>query len=408
MNAPFDASRVAEEAVQRAAEGAASEPAPTWIDDDAWIEADLPKRPWVAPGFALRGAVTLLCGPPSAMKSSTVLAWACALALGVDFGRFHPVSAEPVIVYNVEDDRIEQRRRLSATLRQFGATAVDIAGKVIRIGPNGVGTLLLRGDNGKIRFTPAMDRLEKLIVDRRPAAIIVDPLAELHNADENDNTALRAVVARFRELATTYNIAVILLHHTRKGGNASPGDPDIARGASAIIGAVRIAMTLTGMSKEDAEEFGLPTDAKARSAFVRLDDAKQNYSAIRDAEWFEKLVHVLDSGEAVPAATPWTPPETKQATQADLTALTTAIKRGSPTSEPWSPKLSADGRSIRQLLISHGFTGADAQKACMARLTNECDVKVGQFKSKVRKTTATGLHVEFAPPALWIIEGGSQ
>ena len=62
------------------------------------------------------------------------------------------------------------------------------------------------------------------------------------------------------------------------------------------------------MSEDDARAFGLPTDAKARSNFVRLDDAKQNYAPIRDAEWFEKVVHVLDSGEAVPAATPWTPP----------------------------------------------------------------------------------------------------
>lgn len=400
MTAPFDAAHVAAEAVRRAAE-ATSESAPTlWVDDEAWTEADLPLRPWVAPGFALRGAVTLLCGPPSAMKSSTALAWACACALGVPYGRFKPVNAAPAIVYNVEDDLLEQRRRLSATLRQFNAQPADIAGKVIRTGPFGIGTLLIHGDDGKVQFTDAMGRLETLIDERKPAILVVDPLAELHNADENDNTAIRAVVARFRELAITHNIAVVVLHHTRKGSNTSPGDPDIARGASAIIGAVRIALTLIGMSEDDAAAFGLPIEAKARSNFVRLDDAKQNYAAIRDGEWFEKMVHVLDSSEAVPAATPWTPPAAKVASQTDLVTLTKAIEHGSEAGEPYSPKLSPDPRSIRQLLTAHGFLGPDAQKACLIRLKNECRVAEARFKRKNRNV-AIGLHVGFRPECAW-------
>jgi len=379
-----------------------SEPPPAlWIDDEPWIEAELPRRPWVAPGFALRGAVTLLCGPPSALKSSLALAWACSLALGQDFGRFRPVQAAPVIVYNVEDDQTEQRRRLSATLRQFGATPADIAGKVIRTGPSSIGTLLARDEDGNLQFTPAMQRLEQMIAARKPALLIVDPLAELHSEEENDNTAIRAVIARFRALAVAHNIAVVVLHHTRKGGAASPGDPDIARGASAIIGAVRVALTLTGMSEDDAQAFGLPTDAKARSNFVRLDDAKQNYAPIRDAQWFEKLVHELDNGELVPAATPWTPPEAKEATQADLAALATAIERGAPGGEPYSPRLSNDVRSVKRLLEQYGFTGSDAQKNAMQRLQGECHVSGAQYRRPMNRVKAVGLRVGDLPVADW-------
>ena len=41
--------------------------------------------------------------------------------------------------------------------------------------------------------------------------LIVDPLAELHTEQENDNTALRSVIANFRALAVTFNMAVIVL-----------------------------------------------------------------------------------------------------------------------------------------------------------------------------------------------------
>jgi hypothetical protein len=384
-----------------------AEPSVIWVDDASWDEAQIPHRPWIAPGFLLRGAVTLLCGPPSAMKSSLVLSWACAVALMKDFGRLHPVGPpSPVLVYNVEDNAIEQRRRLSATLRQFGATPTDISGRVIRTGPKGLGTLLVRDDKGNIQFTPAMDGLKALIEERKPAVLVVDPLAELHVCEENDNNALRGVVAAFRQLAVKYNMAVLVLHHTRKGGATSPGDPDIARGASAIIGAARIVLTLTGMSEADAEAFGRPSDSKSRGSFTRLDDAKQNYHAIRDAEWFQKHPYTLDSEEVVPAAEPWTPPEAKVASQTDLIALAKAIEHGSPGGEAFSPKLSADPRSVRTLLVTHGFVGTDTQKACLQRLRNECGVEEAKFKRKNR-STANGLHVGFKPQLLWIGDGGA-
>ena len=122
-------------------------PSPLWCDLDEWTEADIQRRPWIAPGYLLRRAVTLLIGPPSIMKSSLVLGQACALALGIDFGRFQPVAAGVTILYNVEDDATEQRRRLSAALRQIPlATPAQIREKVIRTGPSGI-VLALVGQN---------------------------------------------------------------------------------------------------------------------------------------------------------------------------------------------------------------------------------------------------------------------
>ncbi len=374
-----------------------------WIDDDEWTEKDIPCRPWVVPGYALRGAVTLLCGPPSALKSSLVLAWGCSLALHHAFGRFKPLSEGTMLIYNVEDDQLEQRRRLSATLRQFPGTPSSIKGKIIRTGPEQIGTLLIRGEDGAITFTAAMQALDELIEQRKPDVLVCDPLAELHTSEENDNTALRAEIAEFRKLAVKHNIAVIILHHTRKGSSTSPGDPDIARGASAIIGAARIVLTVTGMAEADAQEIGVPTDHVARSRHIRMDDAKANYTALRDAEWFEKTAYPLDNGEWVAAAVPWTPPAAKLASQSELSAIATAIEKGAPSGEPWSGKLSADGRSVRALLEQHGFSG-DAQKAVIARLMAECSVEAGRYKRPVSRVPSGGLRIGALPAADWIEE----
>jgi hypothetical protein len=185
----------------------------------------------------------------------------------------------------------------------------------------------------------------------------------------------------------------------RKGSSASPGDPDTARGASAIMGAVRTAFTVTGMSEADAQALGVPSDAEARSSYARLDHAKSNYAPVRDAEWFQKVPYTLAHGEVVPAAVPWTPPAAKVATTGDLAALAAGIQVGAAGGLPWSPKLSKDARSVGRLFAQFGFHGA-AQKDVLGRLQTECGMESGQWQNSDSHWVA-GLRIEGKPAVKW-------
>ena len=55
----------------------------TWFADGDWSEADIPARSWIAPGYLLRGTVTLVVGPGGVSKSTLMIAYAVALALEV-------------------------------------------------------------------------------------------------------------------------------------------------------------------------------------------------------------------------------------------------------------------------------------------------------------------------------------
>src|SRR5439155_12407120 len=105
------------------------------------------------------------------------------------------------------------------------------------VGPKNVGTLIELSD-GKVVRTDAFGDLDIILKEFQPDVLILDPLVEMHTAEENDNTALRSVLAEFRALAVRRKMAVIILHHSRKplAGHA-PGDPDTLRGASSIVGA---------------------------------------------------------------------------------------------------------------------------------------------------------------------------
>lgn len=282
-------------------------PPTLWVDADGWEEGAIAPRPWVARGYMMRGAVSVLSGPGSAGKSSLMVGWAIASALGVRWHRFFPANPLKVMLYNTEDDRDEQRRRMSATLRQFDRLPRDLAGKVVRVGPSSTGTLLRRDPfTGKLRPTAAMDELEALVEQHKPDVLVLDPLVELHDAEENDNTAVRMVMARFRSMAIKHNMAVVLIHHSRKGVAGAYGDPDTLRGASAIVGAARIVLTVMTMDEDQANKLGI--DPRERSRYFRVDGAKSNYAPLHEAEWFERVEYELDNGEKVAAAVPWEAP----------------------------------------------------------------------------------------------------
>ena len=277
-----------------------------WVSKGGWDESGIAQRPWVAPGYLMRGAVTVLAGPGSAGKSSIAKAWAMAATFGEDFSRIRFANPMRVLTYNTEDDLAEEQRRIGAALRQFNRAAAEIPQTFIIAGPQQVGTLIERDPmSGYVVNTAAMRQLVAVMTEAQPDIVILDPLVELHNAEENDNTGLRAVIAEFRTLAQRFNCAILILHHTRKGATV-PGDPDSLRGASAIVGAARVVMTCVPMSEDEAAKLGI--DPKHRRWYFRVDSAKQNYAPIEDAEWFRRTLYTLDNGEEIVAAEPWAPP----------------------------------------------------------------------------------------------------
>jgi hypothetical protein len=299
---------------------------PLWVDRAAFNAAAIPRRPWAVPGYLMRGSVTVLSGQGAGGKSSLVVRWTIAAATGQAIGQFAPSAPLKVVNYNTEDDIDEQQRRYSAALKASGHDP-DVMQDIIRCGPEDVGTLFERDQaTGRITPTAAMAQLEELCVSTDADVLFCDPLAELHNAEENDNTAMRAVVAAFRSLAKRLKIAVVILHHDRKG-NSSPGDMDRVRGASAISGAVRVMLTLTTMTEEEAEKLGIRPEERRRH--FRIDGAKSNYAPTQEAEWWRLAAYEIENGEQIAACMPWQAPSPWAGLQWDqITKIIAEIEAG--------------------------------------------------------------------------------
>ena len=340
----------------------------------------------------MRKAVSSLVGRGGTSKSQLAVAQSLALALGQAIGRFRPRKAYRVLLLNSEDDDQEQQRRISSQLRILGRKSEDLADRLGRVSVKSSAPLIGMSEEGHIAELAPMAELRRLIKHFEPDVVVVDPLVDLHSASENDNVEMRQVMSLLRALAIDFNVAVLVVHHSGKG-QAAPGDADAARGASSIVNLARICLTVSAMNEDEAKSLSIPPDRRNR--FFRLDGAKANYTALAETEWFERVVHRLANGDDVAAVSPWAPP-VDVITSEKRVAIEAGIAEGSPDG-PWSPKLSNDPRSFRQLCLTNGVRTAEGQRQLLRQL-EAAGYIVTTFRKASNRSLAQGLKTPNGQP----------
>jgi hypothetical protein len=138
----------------------------------------------------------------------------------------------------------------------------------------------------------------------------------MHTTGESDNVKMRQVIDTFAAIANNTECALEVVHHVRKKavGQEEHTTAD-ARGAGAIIDAVRSARVLNTMSKQEAET--MEVDDLDRLRYVRLDRGKANMVPAGVASWLKFESVQLDNGDPnedipgdnVGVITRWDPPD---------------------------------------------------------------------------------------------------
>jgi hypothetical protein len=161
------------------------------------------------------------------------------------------------------------------------------------------------------------------------------------------------------KLATEFNIAVDVPHHTKKGQQTA-GDADAGRGASAARDAGRLMYTLTRMTASEGETFGIP--AEERRLYVRLDSSKVNIAPPSgEATWFKLIGVRLENGTAdypdgdeVQTVVPWHPPKIwADLSTAQLNAALDEIEAGLPNGQRYSDASKAKDRAAWSVVLKH-------------------------------------------------------
>jgi|GEM_PF-4726514 len=252
-----------------------------------------PKRDWVFGRTCLTSAVALLVGVAGVGKSTYALQVACSVAEGKShFGQYVPV-ARPVIVVSAEENRDEVTRRLMAAAQMMRLSAEALArvyiisGQPFRLGDD----LAEVGCRANV-----LAELQAIIKRTGAGLVIIDPLVEVHEVDENSNDGMRRVIADLRAIAEHGRCAVLVVHHAGKGAGGA-GDQNLSRGASSVVGAVRSMVTLVPLCKQEANSYGI--SAEDAGDYVRVDGAKNNYSRLGATIILKKNSVLLPNGDDV-------------------------------------------------------------------------------------------------------------
>lgn len=274
--------------------------------EDTWGNAvmpdRIPERPWLVERMLIEGAVTMLLAAGSAGKSSMSLALAAHLALGKDFAGYKARRACKTMVYNGEDDLTEQSRRLLAVCMAYNFDYNVVKKNIMLLSPRQLRMDLVSVEGRRpVRNETLVKHIIKETSREDVGLLILDPLVKVHKVDESDNVQMDFVMETLTDIANEAKISVLALHHTTKSNartEEKQGNMDVARGASAIVNAARVAFTMFNASAQDAEDYGLNEDE--RYMWVRLDDAKMNLALATDkATWFRKEGLKIPSGDVI-------------------------------------------------------------------------------------------------------------
>jgi hypothetical protein len=128
---------------------------------------------------------------------------------------------------------------------------------------------------------------------------------------ENDNDHMDEIMTILSEIAMEKNIAIEVLHHTRKpaaGANGAQMTVDDGRGADAIIAAARSARIVNGLASKDAAALGVEEAEAWR--YTRIDNGKANMAPPGKAAWARSASVTLPCGESVGVLEAWKPCDT--------------------------------------------------------------------------------------------------
>ena len=175
---------------------------------------------WLVTSLWSEQAVGIIGGEPKCCKSFLALDIVVAVAAGTAcLRRFQVPLAGRVLLYAAEDALHIVRQRLEGICAASGVALVDLDIQVITV--------------TTLRLDLEADRrsLEETVARLRPRLLVLDPFVRLHRIDENASGEVAPLLAWLRELQRRYNLAVIVVHHAKKGAGRIRGGQAL-RGSS--------------------------------------------------------------------------------------------------------------------------------------------------------------------------------
>lgn len=151
--------------------------------------------------------------------------------------------------------------------------------------------LYIWSTQGLILFGPNNKDIEDEIINVRPDVLIIDPMLNFHNFNENDSQDMATFFRHLDQIKNTYDMAIIMAHHFRKASQDTKNNVSLLeciRGSSALRGwaVTTIAMEGRGESEYRDLAFDLRNSDEPIKRTIK-------YNAdIKDFDWHDPITTI--------------------------------------------------------------------------------------------------------------------
>jgi AAA domain len=267
-------------------------PPVTWSAAELRVSfSNIPHRQWLYGTYLIRGEITVVAAPGGVGKTALATGIAIEIAGGTELLSEKIWGSNlKVLSINGEDGATEIARRMwafsLAHAHQIAGQSLDrlyVAGaddaRVQRLS-----FLRTTERNVSVLDRNGFDVLEFALDTLHPDVLILDPLvAFCGGGNMNDNAVMSLVMRELKRLAAKFDCAVLIVHHTKKGGDQ--GDAEAVLGAATIVNLARRAIMPVPMTKDEATTFGVLPSQRFR--YFKVVDAKSNLAPrSADSPWY--------------------------------------------------------------------------------------------------------------------------
>jgi hypothetical protein len=224
-----------------------------WLIQDLWVDQAL--------GF--------VAGIPKSMKSLLTLHIAYHVAHGEAFLTKKVLRSGPVLLVQEEDNDHIIRKRLRGLDHN--------ADGLLHIWTPGITSTHIRLD-----LEAGVEALDREIARINPVLVILDPLANMHSLEnENDAASMNRMLENLRHLRDYRKCSIMVVHHLRKEGmNDGPSWGQRMRGSSVLHAKSESALYLDRVGSSDLLKVRIETKLfPARTLEVRFREGHFNLDA---------------------------------------------------------------------------------------------------------------------------------
>jgi hypothetical protein len=228
---------------------------PLFEDASGFMARTFPPVPWLVRDLILEGGVAVIGAEPKSAKSWLALEVAIGVATASPVcGQFAARKGRAMYFFAEDAGSSVQNR-----IRALGAGRGDLANLAVQ-------------PRGKFVDLRSDDDLGWLIASVRHHGgadlLVLDPLRDLHSAEEDSSDEMSQVMRRLRLLGELLGCTVLVAHHTSKtsGDTAKRRPGQRMRGSSAIHGAIDSGIYLSNLGGDGRAEFSNDVHSEVKGA----------------------------------------------------------------------------------------------------------------------------------------------